>query len=102
MGKKNAATMAPSETRKMTGNNTQRKGRTREHQMTHRNRKPASAWVQSQQQHTPAHPTAQDTHTTPAPHNRHTTTGKKKGGSGKKKEKEGRKKNREGEGRRKK
>ena len=46
--------------------------------MTQSKRKPAPAGAQRPQQHTAGHPTAQDTQTIPAPHNRQGTERKKK------------------------
>ena len=76
-GKRNTARTVPPDKCNTTGNNTQTTGRTWKHQTTQRKRKLASTGAQRLQQHTPAHPTAQDPQTTPAARNRRSTAKKK-------------------------
>ena len=90
--------MAQPDTSNTTGSNTQRAGTTREHQTTQRKGKPVPAGTQRLQQHTAAHPTAQDRKMGPAPHNRHTTAGKKKEAERKKRTKGRHAKKKPGEG----
>ena len=52
--------------RNTTGNNTHRTGTTRDHPTTQHKSTPAPAGAQRAQQHTPAHPTTQDTQTGPS------------------------------------
>ena len=95
---------APGETQntprgcRKTGNNTHRTGTTREQPTTQHKRKTAPAGAQGRQNHTPAHPTAQDTQTSPntaGPAHQGKQKNKKKGQQTNKKQ-EGKKKSRGG------
>ena len=65
-GKRSAASTGPADMRNTKGNNTRGTGTTREHRTTERKHKPAPAGKQHPQHHKAAHPTAQDTGTSPS------------------------------------